>query len=365
MTCFFAPIAAGSGIPEVKCYLNGIKMPEVMRLKTLVTKTTGVLFSVAGGLMVGKEGPMIHSGAVVAAGISQGKSTTLPWFNTRLFRSFRNDVEKRDFVSGGAAAGVAAAFGAPIGGVLFSLEEGSSFWNQPLTWRIFFCSMTSTFTLNILLSGAKEGVWGLYDLPNGLLRCAWLAHVPSMSRVGELSNPGLINFGKFEDMPYSYYELPIFIVIGEFCESVVCRLCTFVIFRASVFAKGQLTNLGIRCDPPNLSPTIGVLGGLLGALFNALNHRLTLFRMRHISHLRWMKLIEAVIVAALTAGCAFTLLFFSSVYSLTLPLMRRLHPKHSLSRGGDGGGGGEGGGINRYRARGKSLWLPMLSASKA
>jgi chloride channel 6 len=64
-------VAAGSGIPEIKCYLNGVKVPRVARLKTLVAKAVGVLFSVSGGYLVGKEGPMIHSGAILGAGIPQ------------------------------------------------------------------------------------------------------------------------------------------------------------------------------------------------------------------------------------------------------------------------------------------------------
>lgn len=68
LVVFLAPAARGSGIPMVKCYLNGIKMPEIVRFKTLIAKMFGVAFAVAGGLACGKEGPMIHSGAVVAAG---------------------------------------------------------------------------------------------------------------------------------------------------------------------------------------------------------------------------------------------------------------------------------------------------------
>ncbi|KAK5598760.1 H(+)/Cl(-) exchange transporter 7 [Crenichthys baileyi] len=244
MVAFFEPIAAGSGIPQIKCYLNGIKIPRVVRLKTLVIKVCGVICSVVGGLAVGKEGPMIHSGAVVAAGVSQGRSTSLKR-DFKIFEYFRRDTEKRDFVSAGAAAGVSAAFGAPVGGVLFALEEGASFWNQMLTWRIFFASMISTFTLNFFLS--------IYH-----------------NKPGDLSNPGLINFGRFESeaMAYNLYEIPLFIAMGA-------------------------------------------VGGILGALFNFLNYWLTIFRIRYV-HRPCLQVMEAMLVAAVTATVAFTMIYFST-----------------------------------------------------
>ena len=105
-----APIAGGSGIPEVKSYLQGCRVPGLLRTRTLLAKTVGVLCSVASGLVLGKEGPMIHSGSVAAAGISQGKSYMLGFDTTfTKFQDFRNDREKNDFVVCGAAAGVAAA----------------------------------------------------------------------------------------------------------------------------------------------------------------------------------------------------------------------------------------------------------------
>lgn len=54
LVTFVEPVAAGSGIPQVKCYLNGIKIPRVVRIKTLIVKIVGVITSVVGGLAAGK-----------------------------------------------------------------------------------------------------------------------------------------------------------------------------------------------------------------------------------------------------------------------------------------------------------------------
>lgn len=142
------PLASGSGIPEVKCFLNGIDMPRVVRIKTIFAKIAGVTFAVAGQMPCGKEGPMIHSGAGIAAGMSQGKSSSLKFdVSYKGFEDFRNDKEKRDMVACGAAAGVCVAFQSALGGVLFALEEGTSHWSSALTWRTFFCVTAALFTL--------------------------------------------------------------------------------------------------------------------------------------------------------------------------------------------------------------------------
>lgn len=113
----------------------------------MVVKGIGVVLTVCGGLVVGKEGPMIHIGSVIAAGFSQGRITCFG-LSSRCFRYFRNDAEKRDFINAGAAAGVAAAFGAPVGGLLFTLEEGASFIFQRLTWNTVSLYVVSLASYN-------------------------------------------------------------------------------------------------------------------------------------------------------------------------------------------------------------------------
>lgn len=77
LTALWAPEAAGSGIPEVKSYLNGIDVPGLFAWRTLAVKLIGSVGAVAGGLATGKEGPFVHAGACLAALLSQARGRWL------------------------------------------------------------------------------------------------------------------------------------------------------------------------------------------------------------------------------------------------------------------------------------------------
>jgi len=131
--------------------LNGVKYPDFITLRALIVKFFGVALAVSGGLTVGKEGPLVHMGAVVGSAI--------PYLPLGFTKYFRNDFEKRKLLSVGVASGVSAAFGAPIGGALFAYElsKPNTFWSFSLTWKVFFASTVATFTLS-LFKQVQEGV---------------------------------------------------------------------------------------------------------------------------------------------------------------------------------------------------------------
>jgi chloride channel 3/4/5 len=57
--------------------------------------------------------------------------------------------KRREILSAAAASGVAVAFGAPIGGVLFSLEEVSYYFPSKTMWRTYFCALISAVVLKV------------------------------------------------------------------------------------------------------------------------------------------------------------------------------------------------------------------------
>lgn len=104
--------AAGSGVAEVKVILSGFVVHRYLGVQTLVVKTLALILSVSSGLSIGKEGPYVHIATCVGN------------IACRLFSKYNhNDGKRREVLSASAASGVGVAFGAPIGGVLFSLEE--------------------------------------------------------------------------------------------------------------------------------------------------------------------------------------------------------------------------------------------------
>ena len=107
----FAPYAAGSGISEIKCIIAGFVMKGFLGFRTLLIKSIALPLAIASGLSVGKEGPSVHYAVCTGNVIS------------KFFAKYkRNAAKTREILSACAAAGVAVAFGSPIGGVLFSLE---------------------------------------------------------------------------------------------------------------------------------------------------------------------------------------------------------------------------------------------------
>ena len=180
---------------------------------------------------------MVHAGAIAA------------WLLAKMMScggiNFDNDYSRRNFVSMGAASGVAAAFHAPIGGILFSLEEVSSFWDPKLMLDSFITASIAAFTGQL---------WErLYAELTGQERHKLLNWRTAEAELESLASA-----------PYEVWELFIFIMMGCVC-------------------------------------------GLLGAAFNSVNRRLTIFRKRIFSGRIRLRVLEALLSICLVISLFFWL----------------------------------------------------------
>ena len=115
------PMASGSGIPQVSAEIIG--RLDSNPLRVLIYKITGGLVASLGGLSLGREGPSIQLGAMSGKLVSRVLKITC-----------------------GASAGLSIAFGAPLAGVLFSIEEV----HKNITKKIIICCFSAAVVANII-----------------------------------------------------------------------------------------------------------------------------------------------------------------------------------------------------------------------
>ena len=225
MSLYWAPGAIGSGVAETISYVNGVNYAGFIGWPTLIVKSFGVVFAVAGGIKVGKEGPLAHIGSILGVIVLY-----LPWkFNL----GFRNDRDKRIIVAAGAGVGVSVAFGAPIGGVLFAYEvsKANNFWTFGISWRTFFATSVANFSLTIL-AGLKEG-----NLDN-------------------VTNSGLLKFAEIKKNSYNLGDVFIFIIIGV-AGGLLGSLYIYINSNLAKFRKYVLKNKLVKLAEATLFGFVG------------------------------------------------------------------------------------------------------------
>jgi CIC family chloride channel protein len=145
----FAPEASGSGIPQIKSVVLGEE--DLRWWRVLPVKFFGGLASIGGGLALGREGPTIQIGGATGLMVSK-------WFRVR-----PGEGERKALICAGAGAGLAAAFNAPLAGVIFVLEELHGAFTPVIFVAAFLASVTADVVCRVMTGDTP--VFGLHGMP--------------------------------------------------------------------------------------------------------------------------------------------------------------------------------------------------------
>ncbi|MBE9105929.1 chloride channel protein [Nostoc cf. edaphicum LEGE 07299] len=204
-----APEASGSGIPQVKATLANV--PVTLSWRVAGVKLFSAIIAIGSGMTLGRQGPTVQVGAGLAAGMSR-------WVPT-------SPDHRRQMIAAGAGAGLAAAFNAPIAGVLFIVEE----LLQDLSGLTLGTAIIASFiggVISRLLGG------GSLDLNLQLVKSSSQFSIPEIpffillgilaGLFGALFNRGIIFSIKFYRR--LHISLPFQVALAGFISGVVVAL---------------------------------------------------------------------------------------------------------------------------------------------
>ena len=137
----YAPFSRGSGIPQVSAALD-LTTPKsyqlverLLSIRIILIKIISSMVLALGGGVVGREGPTIQIGASIFKKINDWLPEWYP------------KISKRNMIVTGAAAGLAAAFNTPLGGIVFTIEELTkmhfSFFKSALLTGVIIAGLTA------------------------------------------------------------------------------------------------------------------------------------------------------------------------------------------------------------------------------
>lgn len=224
----YAPYARGSGIPQVSAAIelsnpkHAHKVNVLLSLRVIVVKILSSLIMVFGGGVIGREGPTIQ----ISAAIFKKINDLLPaWYPK---------ISKRNMIVTGGAAGLAAAFNTPLGGIVFAIEELTkthfSFFKSALLTGVIISGLTA---LNLLGPYLYLGYPSLRGIP------AWIiVIIIPIAIITGLAGSGmgsviLYIFKKKKALKNSFQNM-VYVAI---CGLIIATLAVFV--NEHVFGSGK------------------------------------------------------------------------------------------------------------------------------
>lgn len=138
----------GSGVPQIEAVMDG--QIEMKWWPTLWRKFVGGLLAICPGLFLGREGPCIQMGACIGEGFSQNL--------------FHGDKKGRNIMLAcGIAAGLSAAFSAPLAGALFLVEEITLGFATSVVWLAALAAAVTSDLVTLLFFGLTPSLHFIYD----------------------------------------------------------------------------------------------------------------------------------------------------------------------------------------------------------